>query len=173
MDEHVMLCEQLFTAAKGEFKHLVHLYFHNCPYETLYQDARMRSADSIATADVLNKYDHTWKLICIGDAAMSPYELLQPGGSISHWNPESGQIWLARLLQHYPKSVWINPVPAVHWEYSQSTKIIRKLFEDRMFGLTLEEGGGPGWRHAPIDAVVGTRRRSEQKATAREAKDAF
>jgi uncharacterized protein with von Willebrand factor type A (vWA) domain len=138
MDEHVMLCEQLFTAAKGEFKHLVHLYFHNCPYETLYQDARMRSADSIATADVLNKYDHTWKLICIGDAAMSPYELLQPGGSISHWNPESGQIWLARLLQHYPKSVWINPVPAVHWEYSQSTKIIRKLFEDRMFGLTLE-----------------------------------
>jgi len=138
MDEHVMLCEQLFTAAKGEFKHLVHLYFHNCPYETLYQDARMRPGDSVATTDMLNKYDHGWKLICIGDAAMSPYELLQPGGSISHWNQEPGQAWLARLLQHYPKSVWINPVPSVHWEYSQSTRIIRKLFEDRMFGLTLE-----------------------------------
>jgi len=138
MDEHVMLCEQLFTAAKGEFKHLVHLYFHNCPYETLYQDARMRPGDAVATTDVLNKYDHGWKLICIGDAAMSPYELLQPGGSVSHWNQEPGQAWLTRLLQHYPKSVWINPVPSVHWEYSQSTRIIRKLFEDRMFGLTLE-----------------------------------
>ncbi len=138
MDEHVSLCEQLFTAAKGEFKHLVHLYFHNCPYETLYQDARMRIGDRLATADVLNKYDHTWKLIFIGDASMSPYELIQPGGSVSHWNEESGQVWLSRMLQHYQKAVWINPVPPAHWQHSQSTKIIRALFEDRMFGLTLE-----------------------------------
>ncbi len=138
MDEHVTLCEQLFTAARGEFKHLVHLYFHNCPYESLYQDARMRQADRLATADVLNKYDHGWKLICVGDAAMSPYELIQPGGSASNWNAESGQVWLSRMLQHYPKAVWINPVPQAHWRYAQTTRIIRDLFEDRMFGLTLE-----------------------------------
>jgi uncharacterized protein with von Willebrand factor type A (vWA) domain len=138
MDDHVTLCEQLFTAAGAEFKHLVHLYFHNCPYENLYRDARMRAADAVATWDVLNKYDQGWKLIFIGDAAMSPYELIQPGGGVAHWNPESGQVWLSRMLQHYPKSVWINPVPAAHWQYSQSTKIIRDLFEDRMFALTLE-----------------------------------
>jgi uncharacterized protein with von Willebrand factor type A (vWA) domain len=138
MDDHVTLCEKLFTAAKGEFKHLVHLYFHNCPYENLYQDARMRAADGIATADVLNKYDQNWKLIVVGDAAMSPYELIQPGGAVGHWNAESGTTWLLRMLQHYPKSVWINPTPATHWHHSQSTKIIRELFEDRMFGLTLE-----------------------------------
>jgi uncharacterized protein with von Willebrand factor type A (vWA) domain len=138
MDDHVTLCEQLFTAAKGEFKHLVHLYFHNCPYETLYQNARMRDGDGIATADVLNKYDQNWKLIFVGDAAMSPYELIQPGGAAGHWNADSGQSWLRRMLEHHPKAVWINPIPAAHWQYSQSTKIIRELFEDRMYGLTLE-----------------------------------
>jgi uncharacterized protein with von Willebrand factor type A (vWA) domain len=138
MDDHVAICEQLFTAAKGEFKHLVHLYFHNCPYETLYQDARMRAADGIATADVLNKYDQNWKMIFVGDAAMSPYELVQPGGAVGHWNGETGKSWLQRMLQHYPKAVWINPVPAAHWQYSQTTRIIRDLFEDRMYGLTLE-----------------------------------
>ena len=138
MDDHVALCEKLFTAAKSEFKYMVHLYFHNCPYETLYQNARMRTADGIATADVLNKYDHNWKLILVGDAAMSPYELIQPGGAVGHWNPEAGQTWLLRMLQQYPKAVWINPTPATHWHHSQSTKIIRELFEERMFGLTLE-----------------------------------
>jgi uncharacterized protein with von Willebrand factor type A (vWA) domain len=138
MDDHVTLCEQLFTAAKGEFKHLVHLYFHNCPYETLYNDARMRPGDGLATADVLNKYDQNWKLILVGDAAMSPYELIQPGGAVGHWNSESGQTWLSRMLQQYPKAVWINPTPATHWNYSQSTRIIRELFEERMLGLTLE-----------------------------------
>jgi uncharacterized protein with von Willebrand factor type A (vWA) domain len=138
MDEHVSLCEQLFTAAKGEFKHLVHLYFHNCPYETLYSDARMRPADGLATDDVLNKYDHNWKVIFVGDAAMSPYELIQPGGAVGHWNGASGKTWLSRMLQHYPKAVWINPTPAAHWNYTQTTKIISELFEERMFGLTLE-----------------------------------
>ena len=138
MDDYVRLCEQLFTAARGEFKHLTHLYFHNCPYETLYADARMRAADAILTEDVLNKYDRNWKLILVGDAAMSPYELLQPGGAVSHWNKESGQVWLKRLLEHYLKAVWINPTPEQYWHTAQSTRIIREDMENRMFGLTLE-----------------------------------
>ena len=138
MDDHITLSEQLFSATKGEFKHLVHLYFHNCPYDTLWTDARFRSADAVRTDDVMNKYDATWKLIFIGDAAMSPYELIQPGGAISSWNTESGQDWLRRLVSAYPKSVWINPVPEKHWNYTQSTKIIREMFENRMYGLTLE-----------------------------------
>ena len=138
MDDHVALCEKLFTATKSEFKHLVHLYFHNCPYETLYQDARMRPADRVPTNEVFNKYDHNWKLICVGDASMSPYELTQPGGGVTFWNAEPGQLWLSRMLQHYPKAVWINPLPPAQWPNSQSIKIIRDLFENRMFGLTLE-----------------------------------
>jgi len=138
MDDHIALSEQLFTAAGGEFKHLVHLYFHNCPYESLYKDARMRGQDAISTNDVLNKYDHTWKLILVGDAAMSPYELLQAGGGISSWNTESGQTWLSRIIKAYPKSVWLNPVAEKHWDFAQTTRIIREMMEDRMFGLTLE-----------------------------------
>ncbi len=138
MDDHIRLCEQLFSAVKGEFKHLMHLYFHNCPYETLYSDGRMRPADALPTEDVLNKYDRGWKLIFVGDAAMSPYELVQPGGAVSHWNKESGQSWIKRLLEHYPKAVWINPTAQERWHYSQSTKLIRETMEERMFGLTLE-----------------------------------
>jgi len=138
MDEHVALSEQLFTAAGGEFKHLVHLYFHNCPYERLYKDARMRGADGIPTEEVLNKYDHTWKLIFVGDAAMSPYELMQPGGAVSSWNTESGQTWLTRIIAQYPKAVWLNPVPEPHWGHTQTTRMIREMMEQRMYGLTLE-----------------------------------
>jgi uncharacterized protein with von Willebrand factor type A (vWA) domain len=138
MDDHIALSEQLFTAAGGEFKHLVHLYFHNCPYENLYKDARMRTQDAISTNDVLNKYDHTWKVIFVGDAAMSPYELLQAGGGISSWNTESGQAWLARIIKMYPKAVWLNPVAEKHWDFAQTTRIIREMMEDRMYGLTLE-----------------------------------
>lgn len=138
MDDHIALSEQLFSAAKGEFKHLVHLYFHNCPYETLWTDARFRTADAVSTNDVLHKYDASWKLIFIGDAAMSPYELIQPGGGISSWNSQSGQDWLRRLVEAFPKSVWLNPVAEKHWNYTQTTKIIREMFENRMYGLTLE-----------------------------------
>jgi uncharacterized protein with von Willebrand factor type A (vWA) domain len=138
MDDYIAISEQLFSAAKGEFKHLVHLYFHNCPYDTLWTDARMRSAEAIPTPDVLNKYDASWKLIFVGDAAMSPYELLQPGGGASSWNAESGQAWLGRMIAAYPKSVWLNPVSEQHWAYSQTTKIIREMMENRMYGLTLE-----------------------------------
>ncbi len=138
MDDHIAISEQLFSAAKGEFKHLVHLYFHNCPYETLWTDARFRASDAVATNDVLNKYDASWKLVFIGDAAMNPYELIQPGGGISSWNGETGQDWLRRLVTAFPKSVWINPVAEKHWNYTQTTKIIRDMFENRMYGLTLE-----------------------------------
>lgn len=138
MDEHVNLCEQLFTAAGSEFKHLKHFYFHNCPYETLWKDARMRHADAMPTEDVLHTYDHTWKLIFVGDAAMSPYELMQPGGAISAWNAESGQSWLKRIISAYPKAVWVNPVAERLWIYTQTTRMIRNMMEDRMYGLTLE-----------------------------------
>jgi uncharacterized protein with von Willebrand factor type A (vWA) domain len=138
MDDHVAICEQLFTAARAEFKHLVHLYFHNCPYEQLFTDARMRASDAIATHEILNKYDTSWKLIFVGDAAMSPYELIQPGGGISSWNSEPGQAWIKRLRTAYPKSVWINPVAEKYWAYSQTTKLITDLMDNRMFPLTLE-----------------------------------
>jgi uncharacterized protein with von Willebrand factor type A (vWA) domain len=137
MDEHVHLCEQLFTATKTEFKHLKHLYFHNCPYDSLYTDARMRRTDAIPTADVLHKYDHTWKLIFVGDASMSPYELSQPGGAASFWNAESGQVWLQRLITAYPKSVWLNPTTEQYWRHSQTIASINKMMEERMYGLTL------------------------------------
>jgi uncharacterized protein len=137
MDDHVHLCEQLFTATKTEFKHLKHLYFHNCPYDSLYTDARMRPADAIPTEDVLHKYDHTWKLIFVGDASMSPYELSQPGGAASFWNAESGQVWLQRLITAYPKSVWLNPTAEQYWRQSQTTTSINKIMEQRMYALTL------------------------------------
>lgn len=138
MDDHIALSEQLFTAAGSEFKHLKHLYFHNCPYETLYKDARMRKQDAIPTHDVLNTYDQNWKLVFVGDAAMSPYEIMQPGGAISTFNPESGKTWLTRIIHAYAKSVWLNPVAERHWNYTQSTRMIREVMEDRMYGLTLE-----------------------------------
>ncbi len=137
MDGHVQLCEQLFTAAKTEFKHLKHLYFHNCPYDALYTDARMRRIDASPTADVLHKYDHTWKLIFVGDASMSPYELSQPGGAVSFWNAESGQVWLQRLIAAYPKAVWLNPTTEKYWHHTHTIGSIAKLMEERMYGLTL------------------------------------
>ncbi|WP_298285634.1 VWA domain-containing protein [Acidocella sp.] len=138
MDDHITLCAQLFTAVRSEFKHLKHLYFHNCPYERLFTDARMRPQDAIATHDVLHTYDHNWKLVIVGDAAMSPYELISPGGAVSYWNEESGQTWLGRLLAGFPKSVWLNPVPERHWVYAQTTRLISEQMEGRMFPLTLE-----------------------------------
>jgi uncharacterized protein with von Willebrand factor type A (vWA) domain len=138
MDDHIALSEQLFTAAGSEFKHLKHLYFHNCPYERLYKDARMRTQDAIATKDVLNTYDRTWKLIFVGDAAMSPYELMQTGGAIAGWNAQSGQSWLQALITHYPKSIWLNPVQEKHWGYTQTIQMIRQSIDNRMYPLTLE-----------------------------------
>jgi uncharacterized protein with von Willebrand factor type A (vWA) domain len=138
MDDHVKTCAELFSAARTEFKHLEHFYFHNCPYEALWRDAVRRRQDFMPTMQVLHTYDAGYKAVFVGDASMSPYELVQPGGSVEHWNEESGQVWLQRLLNTYPKSVWLNPVSERWWGGTQSIGIVRRLMEGRMFPLTLE-----------------------------------
>ena len=138
MDEHVKTCAELFSAARGEFKHLEHYYFHNCPYEAVWKDARRRHVERTPTPQVLHTYDQSYKLIFVGDASMSPYEIVQPGGSVEHWNAEAGGIWLSRLLATYPKAVWLNPVPERYWAGAQSIGMIRQLMEGRMFPLTLD-----------------------------------
>jgi len=138
MDAHVETCAELFTAARGEFKHLEHFYFHNCPYEALWPDAGRRHVEYLPTDQVMRTYDPSYKLIFVGDASMSPYELLQPGGSVEHWNEEAGQVWLKRLLGAYPKAVWLNPLPERYWGGTQSIGIVRSLMEGRMFPLTLD-----------------------------------
>jgi uncharacterized protein len=138
MDEHVKTCAELFSAARGEFKHLEHYYFHNCPYEAVWEDAWRRHVERTPTSQVLHTYDQSYKLIFVGDASMSPYEIVQPGGSVEHWNAEAGEIWLSRLLATYPKAVWLNPVPERYWAGTQSIGMIRQLMEGRMFPLTLD-----------------------------------
>lgn len=137
MDPHVRLCEELFSAAKAEFKNMEFFYFHNCPYEGLWKDNNRRWADRTPTWDVLHKYGHDYKLLMVGDAAMSPYEIVQPGGSVEHFNEEAGHVWLKRLTNTYPSAVWLNPVPEDRWDYDQSNGLIRQLMNDRMYPLTL------------------------------------
>lgn len=138
MDPHVRVTEELFSAARSEFKHLEFYYFHNCPYESVWQDNRRRHAERIPTMDVLHTYPHDYKVIFVGDASMSPYEIVYPGGSVEHWNEEAGEVWMKRILSVYPKAAWLNPIPERHWEYGQSIEIIRTLMEDRMYPLTLD-----------------------------------
>ena len=137
MDDHVKTCEELFSAARSEFKHLEHFYFHNFPYEALWRDNRRRLNERIGTVELMRTYARDYKLILVGDAAMSPYEITYPGGSVEHWNAEPGSVWLERLLSAYPKFVWINPQPPERWRYTQSVEVIRDLLEDRMYPLTL------------------------------------
>ena len=137
MDPFVKLVEELFSAATAEFKNLEFFYFHNCPYEGLWKDNRRRFQERTPTWDVLHKYGHDYKLVLVGDAAMSPYEIAQPGGSVEHFNEEAGAVWLHRLTTTYPAAVWLNPVPDTQWGYSQSTQMVRELMTDRMYPLTL------------------------------------
>jgi len=137
MDEHVKACEELFSAARSEFKHLEHFYFHNCPYEALWRQANRRFSEHVDTLQVLRTYAADYKLILVGDATMSPYEITQPGGSVEHWNAEPGSVWLRRLLQRYPKFAWINPQPRAGWASTHSIQTIRELLEGRMYPLTL------------------------------------
>ena len=137
MDPHIKLCEELFSAAHSEFKNLEFFYFHNCVYEGVWQDNRRRFTERTPTWDILHKYGHDWKLVIVGDASMSPYEIAHPGGSVEHFNEEAGAVWLHRLTTTYPAAAWLNPTPEPHWHYSQSTKMIRDLMTDRMFPLTL------------------------------------
>ena len=138
MDPHVKLCEELFSAATSEFKNLEFFYFHNCPYEGLWKDNRRRFSERTPTWDVLHKFGHDYKLVFVGDASMSPYEITHPGGSVEHFNEEAGAVWMHRLTNTYPASAWLNPVPESQWGYSQSTKVIRELMNDRMYPLTLD-----------------------------------
>ena len=137
MDPHIQLCEELFSAATAEFKHLEFFYFHNCVYEGVWKDNRRRFQERTPTWDVLHKFGHDYKLVLVGDASMSPYEIAQPGGSVEHFNEEAGQAWLQRLTNVYGSAVWLNPTPQPHWMHSQSTRMIREIMDNRMFPLTL------------------------------------
>ncbi|MEF2552719.1 VWA domain-containing protein [Aurantimonas sp. A2-1-M11] len=138
MDDHVREVEELFSAARSELKHLEFFYFHNCPYERLWQNNRRRHAEAIPTMDVINRFGPDYRAVFVGDASMSPYEIAMPGGSVEHWNAQPGAVWLARFTRHWQKSVWLNPVPRQHWDWTQSIAMIREAMEDRMFEMTLK-----------------------------------
>lgn len=137
MDDHVARIETLFTAARSEFKHLEVFYFHNCPYEALWQSNRRRHSERFDTWDVLRKFNDDWRVILVGDATMSPYEILQPGGSVEHNNKEAGGQWLERIVHTWPKSIWLNPEPQASWPYRQSTAIINHIMQNRMYAMTM------------------------------------
>ncbi len=138
MDAHVKMCEELFSAAKTEFKHLEFFYFHNCLYEGVWKDNRRRHNEKIPTWDVLNKYPGDWRAIFVGDATMSPYEVTMPGGSVEHWNEEAGAVWMKRATQQWDKVAWLNPSPERYWNYSASVGMVRELVDERMYPLTLD-----------------------------------
>jgi len=137
MDDHVKLAEELFSAAKSEFKHLEHFYFHNCLYDFVWKENRRRHAERTRVVDLLHKYGHDYKVVFVGDATMSPYEVLQPGGSIEYHNEEAGAVWLRRVLDVYPKTIWLNPEPEQLWQYRQSIAIIRDIFAGKMYPMTI------------------------------------
>jgi uncharacterized protein with von Willebrand factor type A (vWA) domain len=138
MDWHIKVTEELFSAARAEFKHMEHFYFHNCLYERVWKENRRRFTDTTPTFDVMHKYPHDYKVIFVGDASMSPYEIALPGGSVEHMNEEPGQVWMERITHTYPSCVWLNPVPENEWGYTQSIRMIRQLMGGRMYPLTLE-----------------------------------
>jgi uncharacterized protein with von Willebrand factor type A (vWA) domain len=138
MDAHVKLCEELFSAARTEFKHLEFFYFHNCLYEGVWKDNRRRHNEKMPTWEVLNKYGGDWRAIFVGDATMSPYEITMPGGSVEHWNEEAGAVWLKRARQQWDKSAWLNPSPEKYWSYSASVGLIREVMDERMYPLTID-----------------------------------
>lgn len=137
MDDHVKVCEELFSAARSEFKHLEYFYFHNFIYESLWRDNRRRHEERMSTRAITHKYGPDYKLIFVGDATMSPYEIVYPGGSVEHWNEEPGSVWLRRLLDAYPKAIWLNPEPEERWAWTPSVELTRELMDGRMFPLTL------------------------------------
>jgi len=138
MDDHIQLCEQLFSAVHTEFKHLEFYYFHNCVYETLWQDNDRRQQQAIDLLQVLHTYSRDYKVIFVGDATMGPYEITYPGGSVEHWNQEAGSVWLTRVLEHFDKCIWLNPQDEAHWQYYPSIGIIKQLMDHKMFPLTVD-----------------------------------
>lgn len=138
MDPYVRVCEELFSAARSEFKHLEYYYFHNCLYEYVWRENRRRWTDRTDTWDVFRTYGDDWKVIIVGDAAMSPYEITVPGGANEHFNEEAGAVWLDRMVKKWERLVWLNPVPEQYWRISQSTQLVQEVIGPRMFPLTLE-----------------------------------
>jgi hypothetical protein len=153
MDSHIKVCEELFSAARTEFKTMEFYYFHNCLYESVWKDNRRRHAEKLDTWDILNTFGKDYKVIFVGDATMSPYEITYPGGSVEHWNEEPGAVWMDRIAQHWNSICWLNPTPQRHWDHTPSIGLMRQLVGERMFPLTLEgldaamreltRGGGP------------------------------
>ena len=137
MDPHVKVCEELFSAARSELKHLKHFYFHNFLYDNVWENNIRRHNQRTPLHDVMHKFGHDYKVVIVGDASMSPYEIVQPGGSVEHWNEEPGAVWLERLRSTYEKCVWLNPVPEDEWQYTQSISIANQLMEEKMYPLTL------------------------------------
>ena len=137
MDDHVRICEEMFSAARSEFKHLEYFYFHNFVYESMWKNNRRRHTERISTSEITHKYGQDYKLIFVGDATMSPYEIAYPGGSVEHWNEEAGAIWIKRMLNTYPKAIWLNPEPEKRWEYTPSIQMTQDLMGQRMFPLTV------------------------------------
>ena len=138
MDAHVKICEELFSAARTEFKHMEYFYYHNCLYDAVWKDNKRRYNENIKTWDLLHKYPSDYKVIFVGDAEMSPYEITYPGGSVEFWNEESGETWLTRLLNIYENAIWLNPIPERYWDRISSASIIKQIFSNRMFPLTIE-----------------------------------
>jgi uncharacterized protein with von Willebrand factor type A (vWA) domain len=149
MDVHIRTCDELFSAARSEFKHLEHFYFHNFLYERLWKDNRRRFSEITPTQTVLRTYSRDYRAIFVGDATMSPYEITLEGGSVEHWNPESGASWMRRMVAAFPRLVWLNPEPQERWDYTPSVQLTRELIQDRMFPLTL----------AGLDAAIAELRR--------------
>ena len=138
MDSHIQTCEELFSAARSEFKHLEHYYFHNCPYGHLWRDNSRRWDDRISTWDVLHTYPPDWKLVIVGDASMSPWEITTPGAAVEEWNDEAGEMWMRRLLAQWPSAAWLNPSPPRHWQWTESINMLNQTMAGRMYPLTLE-----------------------------------
>ncbi|CAA0108213.1 vWA domain-containing protein [Zhongshania aliphaticivorans] len=137
MDPHIRVCEELFSAARTEFKHMEYYYFHNYIYESVWDNNIRRHSERIQLLDILHKYSSDYKVIFVGDASMSPYEIVQPGGSVEHWNEESGELWMRRLRETYEKVAWLNPVPPQDWNWTQSIKLVEQQMEGHMYPMTL------------------------------------
>jgi uncharacterized protein with von Willebrand factor type A (vWA) domain len=138
MDSHIKICEELFSAARSEFKNMEFYYFHNCLYESVWKDNRRRHAEKLNTFDIVHKFPHDYKVIFVGDATMSPYEITYPGGSVEHWNEEAGAVWMDRVTQIYKHAVWLNPTAERHWDYTPSIGLVKQIMGDRMFPLTID-----------------------------------
>ena len=138
MDDHIRVCEEMFSACRTEFKHLEYFYFHNCLYEGVWKDNRRRHTEKTDVWEVLRTYPQDYKAIFVGDATMSPYEIVYPGGSVEHWNEESGAEWMKRVISTYQRSIWLNPQPKDVWDYYESIRVMNELMEGRMFPMTIE-----------------------------------